>query len=159
MSGLEPIAIAALVGGTALSATSQVMGGYEKAAAAEFEADQYRTQAQQARTAAAQDEAAKRRDLTSNLEAVQAIRAGRGVGSASPTGMAIFDNAVNLSEDDIATSRANYLSKADLSNRASILSSRKASGSILAGYIGGATAVADGAFKGATLGKYQARSA
>lgn len=147
MSGLEPLAIAALVGSTAASAGSQLMAGGEKAAAATFESQQYQQQAEAARTAALQDETARRRDLTSNLETIQAIRAGRGVGSGSPTAMAIYDTNIGRSEDDIAASKANYAAKADLSSRASILSERKASTSLLAADLGAISTVGSAAFK------------
>lgn len=137
----------ALVGGTAASAGSQLVAGGEKAAAAEFEAQQYKQQAEAAKTAALQDETARRRDLTSNLETIQAIRSGRGVGSGSPTAMAIFDSTVSRSEDDIAASKANYAAKADLATRASYLSERKASSSLLAANLGAAGTVASAAFK------------
>jgi type II secretory pathway pseudopilin PulG len=147
MSGLEPLAAIALIGGTAASAGSQLMAGGEKAAAAEFESQQYAQQAQAQRTASIQEEAQRRRDLTSNLETIAAIRAGRGVGASSPTAMAIFDSGISQSEDDIAASKANYAAKADLASRASILSQRKASTSLLAGTLGAASSIASGAFR------------
>lgn len=150
MSGLEPLAIAALVGGTAASAGSQLMAAGQASAAADFESQQYAQQAQAAKTAAIQDETARRRDLTSNLETIQAIRSGRGVGSGSPTAMAIFDSGISKSEDDIAASKANYAAKADLASRASILSERKSSTSLLAGDLGAFSTVASAAFKGLT---------
>jgi type II secretory pathway pseudopilin PulG len=149
MSGLE-IATIALIGGTAASAGSQMMAAGERSAAAQFESEQYAAQAQAQRTAAVQDEAARRRDLTSNLETIQAIRAGRGVGSGSPTAMAIYDNITDRSEDDIAASKANFAAKADLSRRAAILSERKSSTSLLAGALGAAGTVASAGFRYAT---------
>jgi hypothetical protein len=137
----------ALVGGTAASAGSQLMAAGQQSAAAEFESQQYAQQAQAAKTAAMQDETARRSELTSNLESIQAIRAGRGVGSSSPTAMAIFDSGIAKSEDDIAASKANYAAKADLSQRASILSEKKASTSLLAGNLGAFSTVANAAFK------------
>jgi hypothetical protein len=147
MSGLEPFAIAALIGGTAASAGGQLVAGGQKAAAAEFESQQYAQQSQAAKTAAVQDETARRRDLTSNLETIQAIRAGRGVGAGSPSAMAIYDSTISKSEDDIAASKANYAAKADLASRASILSQKKASSSLLAANLGAAETVAGAAFK------------
>jgi DUF1680 family protein len=150
MSGLEPLAIAALVGGTAASAGSQLMAAGQQSAAAEFESQQYAQQAQAAKTASLQDETARRRELTSNLETIQAIRAGRGVGSGSPTAMAIFDSTIGKSEDDIAASKANFAAKADLSERASILAKKKASTSLLAGDLGAFSTVASSTFRGLT---------
>lgn len=150
MSGLEPLAIAALVGGTAASTGGKLMAAGEKSAAAQFEQQQYEQQAQAARTASLQDETARRRELTSNLETIQAIRAGRNVGGSSPTAMSIYDNLINKSEDDIAASKANYAAKADLAGRAAYLSGRKASTSLLAGDLGAISTIGGSAFKFAT---------
>lgn len=144
---MAALALPALIVGT----TAQTLGGLaasgQKAAAAEFEQQQYQQQAQAAKTAALQDEAARRRELNSNLESIQAIRAGRGVGSGSPTAMAIYDSGIQRGEEDIAASKANYAAKADLANRASILSQKKASYSLLAGNLGAANDIAGGVFK------------
>lgn len=140
MTGLEPIFLAvsaaATVAGGALSAYGSSMAGKEAARAAEFEKQQLEIQAQTAKTAADQAEARRREELTSNLETIQAIRAGRGVGSNSPTGQAILTSAIDTQERDIGIERANYLVKADLSRRAAELAGRKAKTSLLAGNIG-----------------------
>ena len=141
------LALPALVIGTAASAAGSLSAAGQKSAAAEFEQQQYAQQAQAAKTASLQDEAARRRDLTSNLETIQALRAGRGVGSGSPTAMAIYGSTIDRSEDDIASSKANYAAKADLASRASYLSGKKASSSLLAGNLGAATDIASGVFK------------
>lgn len=144
---MAELAIPALIIGTAASAGGKLMAAGQQSAAADFESQQYAQQAQAQRTASLQDETARRRDLTSNLETVQAIRAGRGVGSNSPTAMSIYDNTISRSEDDIAASKANYAAKADLSSRASILSARKASTSLLAGDLGAISDIGSAAFK------------
>jgi hypothetical protein len=144
---MAALAIPALVIGTATSAAGTLSAAGQRSAAAEFESQQYAQQAQAAKTASLQDEAARRRDLNSNLETIQAIRAGRGVGSGSPTAMAIYDATITRSEDDIAASKANYAAKADLASRASILSSKKASSSLLAGNLGAVSEVASSVFK------------
>ncbi|MCK1585491.1 hypothetical protein IVB03_39545 [Bradyrhizobium sp. 168] len=123
------------------------MAAGQKSAAATFEQQQYEQQAQAARTASLQDETTRRRDLTSSLETIQAIRAGRGVGSASPTAMAIFGDTIGRSEDDIAASKANYSAKADLSTRAAFLSGKKAQSSLLAGDLGAISDVGSAMFK------------
>jgi hypothetical protein len=143
MSGLET----ALAIGTVASAGSKLMAAGEQSAAAEFESQQYAAQADAARTASLQEETRRRRDLTSNLETIAAIRAGRGVGAGSPTAMAIYDNAVDLSEEDIDTAKGNYARKAELNRNASFLASRKAGTSLLAGFLGAAGDVAGGAFR------------
>lgn len=144
MSGLEPIMIAAAIGGTALSAAGSEVAGQEKARAAQFEAEQYKVQEEQARTAALQDEAKRRNELTSSIEAIQAIRAGRGVGPDSPTGRGIMDSFIGQAEDDILASRANYATRADLSSRAAVLSSRKARTSLLAGDLSAGQSILSG---------------
>lgn len=107
--------------------------------------------AEAAKTASMQEETARRRDLTSNLETIQAIRAGRGVGSGSPTAMAIYNTTIDKSEDDIATSKANYAAKADLAQRAAILSARKSSTSLLSGALGAASTIASGGYRYGSL--------
>ena len=144
---MAALAIPAMIIGTGAAAAGQLAAGGQKAAAAEFEQQQYAEQARAAKTASLQDEAARRRDLTSNLETIQAIRAGRGVGSGSPTAMAIYDSTITRSEDDIAASKANYAAKADLASRASILSGKKASSSLLAGNLGALETVGSSMFK------------
>jgi hypothetical protein len=144
---MAALAVPALIIGTATSVVSSLAAGGQKAAAAEFESQQYAQQAQAAKTASLQDETARRRELTSNLETIQAIRAGRGVGSGSPTAMAIYDSTISRSEDDIAASKANYAAKADLASRASILSQKKASSSLLAANLGAAETVGSSIFK------------
>jgi hypothetical protein len=146
MSGLEILPIMA-IGGSIASATSSVMAGNERARAARFEAEQYRIQEQSARTAAIQDETQRREELTSSLEAIQAIRAGRGVGSSSPTASAIFDSLSSDSSDDILTSRSNYATRADLSRRAASLSERRARTSMMTGYLSAAESLGSGVMR------------
>jgi hypothetical protein len=133
--------------GTVASAGSQLMAGGERAAAAEFESQQYAAQARAAETASAQEETVRRRNLESNLETIAAIRAGRGLGAGSPTEMAIYSNITSNAEDDIAAAKANYAAKADLAQRASFLSERKASTSLLAGFLGAAGTVASAGYR------------
>jgi hypothetical protein len=147
MSGLESLALPALIIGTGTSAFGSLAAGGEKAAAAEFESQQYAAQAQAAKTAAMQDETARRRDLESNLQTIQAIRAGRGLSAGSPTEMAIFSNVTSNAEDDIAASKANYAAKADLAQRASFLSARRSLTSLLAGTLGAVSTVASAGFR------------
>lgn len=128
-----PLAIASSVGGSVLQAAGHGMAAKEQAAAAEFEQQQLLVKQQQIQTAAAQEEARRRDSLTSAMETSMALRAERGVGSASPTGMALFDTAVSNSETDINTSRTNSAQSADLAGRNAIMAGRKAKSSLLAG--------------------------
>jgi hypothetical protein len=145
--------IALLLGGTAIQAGAKIMQGREQARAAAFESEQLRIKEQAEKTAAAQDETRRRNELTNSLETIQAIRAGRGVGSGSPTGMAIFDSLTSDVERDIAISGSNYATRADLARRSALLSDRKARTSLLAGFADAGATLASGATKAAT-GRY-----
>lgn len=136
-----------MVAGTAAQGVSQIMQGNAQSQAAQFEQQQLKVQEQQTRTAAEQAEARRREELTANLETIQSIRAGRGVGTNSPTGMAILTDTTHDAERDIVSERSNYLTKADLSSRAAEMAGRKAQTSLLAGYLGAASTV------GSTAGK------
>jgi hypothetical protein len=70
--------------------------------------------------------------------------------------MAIFDKTVSDAEGDIATERVNYLTRADLSERAGIMAERKARTSLLAGQIGAASTIFNTA--GNIAGKYAYRT-
>lgn len=140
------LAIGALIVGTAASAGSQIMQGREQAKAAAFESDQMKIQAEATRTAAAQDETNRRNELTSSLETIEAIRAGRGLSGDSPGGMAILEGVTNRAERDIGISKGNYAMKADLLDRQSQLASSKGSMSLLSGYLGAAGTVGSAVF-------------
>lgn len=140
------LAIGALIVGTAGSAVSQVMQGREQAKAAAFEQDQLQVAAQQTRTAAAQEETNRRNELTSSLETIEAIRAGRGLSGSSPGGMAILEGVTNRAERDIGISKGNYAQKADLLDREASMSSSKGSMSLLAGYLGAAGTIGNSIF-------------
>lgn len=172
---MAELAIPALIASTALTATSQVMAGNERSAAASFEAQQQRqrsaelagqqtqlnAEAENTRIAADQAEASRREGLVANIESIQSLRAGRGVGEATPTGMAILDSLVGNTERNIGTERFNYLSKADKYRMAGEtsardsenalmaagMSERKSKTSLLAGYLGAAGTVASAGFK------------
>lgn len=158
---MAEIAVPMLIMGTAATAGSQVMQGVEQSNAAKFEQQQLlgqqkdlQAQAQNTRIAADQAEAQRRYELTSNLEHIQSIRAGRGVGEASPTGMAILDSLTGITERNIDTERFNYLSKADTTDRAAnnaglsaAMAGRKAQTSLLAGFLGAAGTVGGAGFK------------
>lgn len=147
MSGMEPLLIAGVVGGSATAAAGHEMAGREAARSATFEQQQLEIQSQTAKTNADQAETARRTELTSNLETIMAIRAGRGVGSGSPTGEAIYTSAIDQQERDIATERANYLTKADLSRRGAEMAARKAKTSLIAGDLAAAGDIFGGASK------------
>lgn len=127
--------------GTALSAGGQIMAGQEQARAAKFEQEQLKRDEQIQRTAAAQEEARRREELTSQLGTMQSIRAGRGVGMSSPTGMAILTDVASEGTRDAKQAGLNYLLKADSSRMSASMAGRKAQYTLLGGYLGaGATA-------------------
>ena len=95
-----------------IGAISSLAGGVQGQAGAEFEAAQFREEQENARVAAAQDEAQRRRQLSRTLSSINAIRAGRGVelfGGGSEA--AIRKQVITESEEDITTSRINLLNR------------------------------------------------
>lgn len=154
MSGIEVAAIGAAVGGAALSATSNVMRGREESRAAQFEQEQLQIREQTTKTAAMQDEAARRRELTSNLETIQAIRSGRGVAAGSPTGTAILDSTIANEERDIGIMKSNAGTAADLARRGGIMAGERAKTSLLAGYLGAGSDILSGVSRGANIYSY-----
>lgn len=157
---MAAIAPFAMLAGTAMSATSQVMQGMAQSRSANFEAMQlqnqqrdYEIRAQQERTAAAQDEARRRDELTGKLETIAAIRSGRGVGLSSPGGMAITDTVVRDDERDVATSRLNHLLRADSASRSALVSGmgsdvarERGRTSLLAGFLGAGSTIGSGIY-------------
>lgn len=151
------IGIGAAVAGGGLKAAGSVMEGRERSRAQAFESESllgqsadYSRQEQEYRIAAAQTETQRRTELTSSLETIAAIRAGRGVGASSPTGMAIFNNLVQDEERDIRTERLNYLTRAEQSRiaaknakTASSLAKRQAKMSLIGGFVGAAADIAN----------------
>jgi hypothetical protein len=148
---MSEIAIAAAVIGGATSAAGSIMRGRAEAGSAQFQQQQLQVQEERYRTAASEKEAQRRRDLTSSLETIQAVRAGRGVGEGSPTGMAILQNAIDSGERDISIERANFLTSADTARRASIMAGQKASNSLLSGYFGAGESLASAGFRVANI--------
>lgn len=139
-----------------LQATGHVMAGQEQAAAAEYEQSQLKIKQQQIMTAASQDEARRRDSLTSAMETSMALRAGRGVGTDSPTGGAIFDAGVSNAETDINTSRTNSAQSADSAGRSAVMQGRKAKYSLLAGDIAAGADIFGGISKASNMYLYPA---
>ncbi len=164
---MAQLALIATAAGGALNAAGTVMEGRERSRAAAFEAQQlsqqekeHRIHEQEYRTAADQAEARRRENLTSSLETIAAIRAGRGVGQASPTAVAIYDSIIDDEERDARTERYNYLSKADRSRiaadqsrTAAGLARRRSKTSLIASYISAGAKVAETAGKVYSAGR------
>lgn len=135
-------AVTAAIGG-GISAAGQVMAGREQSRAAMFEAQQKDREGEELKIAAAQTEARRRENLTSSLETIMSIRAGRGVGEGSPTGMASLEEITSDESRDIRTERYNYLSRGEQTRLAASMSRRRARMSLLAGYMGAGATLAD----------------
>jgi hypothetical protein len=141
---LADIGTAASLAGTGISAIGAIGQGGARSDAYAAEAENLRIQQQQAATAAAQSEAARRRQLTANLSTAEAYMAGRGVALGSGTPMAILTNAEGLGEQDIATDRLNWLTRADTFARQAGQADIASSEALTAGYLGGAASLLSG---------------
>ncbi len=154
MGQMNPIGVGLTLAGAGLQAYASNKQGQEGYYSAEFERKQLEISAQQHRTAAAQAETARRDEAETAFETIMALRAGRGVGTTSPTARAIFEKISNDTEREVAIERSNFLQKADLNRRAAFLAERKGKASLLAGKIGAAAAIVNA---GAGLYKVQAK--
>ncbi len=144
------LAIAAVGISAGTQIFGSIMAGREQARSEAFRAQQLDQQQKQLQIRAAQEEATRRQSLTSNLQSVEAIRAGRGLGT-SPTGVAAL-RAIRTDEArDIRTARLNTLLGADTSGRAASVARRSASTANLAGFIGAAGALGQNAAIGFSL--------
>lgn len=137
----------AMILGTAAQAVGGIMASREKSAAAQFEGEQYRIQRQQLLTAAQQDEASRRGNLNASIDTIMAIRAGRGVGQASPTATAIIDDIIGAAERDININRANILARADQSRMSAEFADRRKRMALTAGDIGAVSTLASAGFR------------
>src|SRR3990167_10587573 len=111
-SGLFGTGIAAGDVLSGIGALSSVAGGRQGQVGADFEAMQFREEQENARVAAIQDEAQRRRQLMRTLSSINALRAGRGVEMfEGGTGDAIRKQVVLETEEDIATSKLNAMNR------------------------------------------------
>lgn len=151
---MDPVSIAigaAVVGGTT-KAFGSVMAGQERAAAQKFEAQQAERESEIHRIAGAQAETRRREHLTSSLETIMAIRAGRGVGEASPTALAAGGEIISDESRDIRGERLTHLSRADQERMKAQMLRRQSKMSLLSGYIGAVGDVASSAFSIGSVG-------
>lgn len=139
------IGLVAGLAGTVMSARAQAMAGKEQARAALFEEQQYRIQEETAKTAAAQSEARRREELNANLETIQTLRAGRGVGMSSPTGLAILNSTEDAEMRDMRTEKLSHLMRSDQARMAADMSARRAKHSLLAGKMSAGATLFSGA--------------
>ena len=143
MSGLE-LAIGTTVAGIAAQVTGRQMAARETSYAAGVEEQQLRQQENMTRTAAQQAEARRREELTSSLETIDAIRAGRGLSLTSPTGKAIYDETIELAERDIGVEKANDAAKAEQIRTSANLTARRRRMSLIAGDVASVGDLASG---------------
>ena len=127
------------------SAASSVVQGSQANAAAKLEAQQYQQNAADAKLAADQAEAQKRRALGRTLAAQDALRSGRGLDLYSPTGNAIRSDTTSQAEQDITTTRYSDLAAAQRYDLAAAQSSAKGSAAMIGGIGGAATSILSGA--------------
>jgi len=99
------------VAGAATKAFAERRQGQAQKAALDYQAQQQRAQAEYTHIQGLQDEAGRRNALTSSLETMNSIIAGRGVGLASPTNEAILTSAADRGETDIGSSKLGYTAK------------------------------------------------
>ena len=147
--GIDPVSLAiasAIIGGGS-AALGQVMQGRERSMAQRFDSEQKQREAEMYRLSGAQAETKRREHLTSSIETIMAIRSGRGVGEASPTGMGSINEIIEDESRDMRTERINYLTREEQANLASRMAMRQARGSLLAGYLGGVSEVASTGFR------------
>ena len=118
-----------------IGAVSALGGGIQGQAGAEFEAAQFREEQENARVAAAQDEAQRRRHLARTLSSINAIRAGRGVELfGGGTGDAIREQVTTEAEEDITTSRINLLNRSRRFGLSAQQAEARGTGELLGGF-------------------------
>lgn len=122
---------------SALGAVSSLASGYQGYQGAEFLRAQYEEEAANAKTAAAQDELQRRRQLDSVLASQRAIFASRGVELFGGSQQAIQAQTKKEAEEDIETSRTNYLSRSRRYGLAANQAQAQGTGALLGG-VGGA---------------------
>jgi hypothetical protein len=141
------IALAGLALGTATQAYGAHMAGQEQSRAAAFEKQQYDIQAQQYRTAAARDEATRREELRSSIDTALAYRAGRGVGTFSPTANTIFDSLTEKSRSAMFTAKSSLLTKSDQASMAADMADRRARMAAIGGDLSALSTVSTSLYK------------
>ena len=118
-----------------VGALSAVGGGVQGQASAEFEAAQFKEEQANARAAAAQDEAQRRRHLARTLSSITALRAGRGVELfGGGTGEAIRKQVTTEAEEDISTSRLNFLNRSRRFGLSADQAEARGTGELLGGF-------------------------
>lgn len=141
---MGPLAIGATVASSGLQAAGTFMAGRERAGAAAFEREQQQRRSEVLQTAAAQSEARRRDELTSTLQTIMALRAGRGGGFDSPSFNAALDKTTEDAERDIRTERLNLLMQSDTARMGAEMLRRRKRFDLLSGEIGAVGQLAGG---------------
>ena len=137
------VAAAATLLSAAVSTYSAVQQGEAQAEAAKAAQKQHQMREEAQRTAALQDEAARREELMSRLSTIDAIRAGRGLSGTSPTALVIRDDVTDDAMRDMGISRLNTLNGAESSRQAGIQEGRNARAALNIGYTRAAGSLLD----------------
>lgn len=126
----------------ALGAVAALAGGAAAREAALLEAEQLREERENARVAAEQQEAFRRRDLARTLASIETQRAGRGLDLFSGSGLNLRDMSIAEAEKDINTLRLNSLTRMNRFLIGAEQAELKGTTSLLGGVGGAATALA-----------------
>lgn len=127
-----PIAIAVA---TAASAAAAGYSAYSSAEQSKAQANIADQQEDTARAAAAQAEVQQRRQLMQVIASQDALRAARGSSLTSGTALSIYGDTTEQGEEDIRTTRLNYLSQADQYSMTAAARRSAATDSNVGGYL------------------------
>lgn len=121
--------------GALIQGVGGLFQGLTNATAYQAEARQLKEEEATARAAAVQAEAQQRRQLLATIASQDALRAARGGSMTSGTALSIYGDTVSEANKDIATTRLNYLTKADRYRMSASLRRGAATASTVGGYL------------------------
>lgn len=124
------------IASTVVSAGLGVAGAVRQSRAASFEREQLEQEAKAIELAAQQDENARRENLRRVIASQQAIRAGAGLQFDTGTSRAIANRSVDATEDDIITSRFNFMRRAQRTRFAAFGAEQRGRNALFAGGAG-----------------------
>lgn len=133
MAVAAPLALAA----TGLSAASSIMGGMQTAKGDEMEQQNAVDAATIGRTKAAQTDTDMRRQLSSTLSNISAVRASAGLNPDSPTGQAIASNVEGRADVNRTQAVDNINAQVTMDQNAASFYGQSASSALLGGMMGG----------------------
>lgn len=124
------------IASTVASAGLGIVGAVRQSRAASYEREQLETEAKAIELAAQQDENARRENLRRVLASQEAIRAGAGLQLETGTSRAIANRSVDATEDDIITSRFNFMRRAQRTRAAAFGAGQRGTNALFAGGAG-----------------------